>query len=295
MSPLVQFSLFLIISHQSSLIHSIKYTLTKSTSETTHHDEDVITSEENVRKLTVEDEFHIFDKDLLQITEKTAIFIMNRNYVLHKIESGAFADQDITETILISNSNLKVLQTGTFKNLKIFELILSDNEITDIEDEAIDNLPNLRILNLSKNRIVQFSAECVIDAPASYLDMAFNHLQEVGENWFRFMTDEEPATVLLDNNEIESVDSMAFEGVLLGTLNLRSNRIGTLPFEMFEDDTISRVYLQDNSLETLPETFFELSQLSLANLNGNPLDCDTQEKLKKKKSRQIQIIYDEDC
>jgi hypothetical protein len=64
MSPLVQFSLFLIISHQSSLIHSIKYTLTKSTSETTHHDEDVITSEENVRKLTVEDEFHIFRQGL---------------------------------------------------------------------------------------------------------------------------------------------------------------------------------------------------------------------------------------
>ncbi|XP_044253113.1 follicle-stimulating hormone receptor-like [Tribolium madens] len=292
----VNFQLFLTtVVTCSHLIEGVKYTITVG-GETIRRNEDKITSVENAKKLIIEDEFEVFGKNLLEVREKTSIFIMDTNYKLKRIQSDAFVDQEITETIVIANSELKVIETGTFRNLGIFELILKQNEIIYLQNEAIVDLPNLEIINLSNNRIVEIFENSIISAPAIYLDMAFNRLKKVGPNWFRFMNSEKPVTILLDNNKIENVDCLSFNDVMLETLNLRRNRIEELPSGVFEGHTLVRVYLQDNRLENLPGSFFQLNHLTLGIFTGNPLDCPTQRRLKRlDEESPTKIIFQYNC
>ncbi|KAJ3645511.1 hypothetical protein Zmor_023161 [Zophobas morio] len=275
---------------------AIKYTVVTETNSVIHRDRDFIESQEGAKKIVVEDDFHVLDEDMIQIRHKTPIFLMEKNYVLHKLEAGAFSDQEISESIVITNSQITVIPTAAFRNLKIFELILKDNEITHVEEEAITDLPNLEVINLSKNKIMLLHDNSFVDAPARFIDLAFNELEEVREKWFSFMSEKEAVMVLLDNNMIRSVDPRSFDGLNLGILNLRDNRIRELPGEIFENDTLSVVYLQNNNLEMLPEAFFDLTHLNLADLTGNSLDCESQKKLEKFHEDSLAtVVFEKSC
>lgn len=292
----LQYILVITIVLYLKIAQSIKYTLTTTSGEIIHRNEKKITSDKNVKRVTIQDEFEIFDKNLLEIRDNTEIFLMDKNYRLKKIKSGAFANQSITETVLIANTEWKIVETGTFQNLKIFELILKENEITHIEKQAIVNLPNLESINLSNNKIVEFFETSVIASPAVHLDVAFNRLKKLGARWFMFMNSEKPVTILLDDNEIERIDILAFFDVMLDTLNLKDNKIEELPSEIFEDNTLVTLYIQENYLEALPSSFYELSHLSLGVFTGNPLDYQTQRKLERfSKSTKAKIIFQKSC
>ncbi|XP_064213513.1 carboxypeptidase N subunit 2 [Tribolium castaneum] len=277
------------------LVEGVKYTITKTGGETIRQNAKKITSVRGAKKIVIEDEFEVFEKNVLEITEKTPIFLMDQNYSLRKIKSGVFTNQEITETIVITNSQLKVVESGTFVNLKIFELVLKQNQITHLEKQAIVGLVNLEVINLANNHIVEFFADSIVSSPAVFLDLAFNRLKKLGPNWFSFMNSEKAVTILLDNNRIGEIHVLSFEDVMLDTLNLRRNKIGELPSRFFRGN-LARIYMQDNSLENLPEGFFKLSHLILGVFTGNPLDCHTQTRLKRMgEETRAQIIFEHNC
>lgn len=105
---------------------------------------------------------------------------------------------------------------GQFRNL--VELDLSENQISKIADFSFFELPNLKVLRLTRNNLHSVSSQMLTFAPPA-MKMAHVKLQ-----------------ILLDHNRISSdlIDSRAFTSFLRPiTLDLSHNNLHTLPEKPF--------------------------------------------------------------
>ncbi|KAM9369370.1 amphoterin-induced protein 1 [Phaethornis superciliosus] len=161
-------------------------------------------------------------------------------------------------------------------------LDLSHNNVTRLRaDWAPGRLAQLHSLLLSHNGLSFVSTEAFTNVPhLRHLDLSSNRLRALDENLFSDLPELE--VLLLYNNEISTVDRTAFENLShLRKLYLAQNRIARFPLELLRDGTrlprLSLLDLSANRLRSLPVGELQALPAWLRDrlyLHANPLACD---------------------
>lgn len=125
----------------------------------------------------------------------------------------------------------------------LLELYASHNQIIEI-DPSIGKLKNLRLLDLSANRLDSLPLEIFLLENLELLDVSLNKLVTIP-------------------SEIGSLKR-------LKTLNLSYNRIETLPFNLFLLENLEQLYLENNQLRKIPPTMASMKNLKTLALDNNP-------------------------
>ncbi|XP_063915623.1 leucine-rich repeat-containing protein 15-like [Zophobas morio] len=224
--------------------------------------EEVITTQVDSAYINILSDITVLRKGMLELAEETYTFRL-ADHNLEKIEIGAFDNQN----------KITFVASGTFKNLKIAILVLSYNEITHIEENAITDMPNLTVVHLHRNKIVKFHDNSFVNTPKiCFFDIQYNELRELGEKWFSFMEKEEALVLQLGWNNIEKIHPKTFDGISIRSLDLSHNKLNEVPEEIFTE-SLTELSLNNNTLEDLPDAFFQLKNLTALDISGNSLKC----------------------
>ncbi|XP_055837767.1 protein artichoke [Episyrphus balteatus] len=185
---------------------------------------------------------------------------------LSKINPDAFENNPLLETLNISSNGISYVHPDTFRNLnRLFEVDASINRMT----EFIAGLPNIVERISIRNNIISSLHPTIGKLPnLRMLDLSQNKIEHIPRRTFQ-MTTELRVLSLADNN-LRSLDGSTFEGgERIELLNLQNNDLTEI-----EDYTFSLMHnlrnlnLNGNKLEAISDNMFgnntKLEQLNLA-------------------------------
>ncbi|XP_056331652.1 trophoblast glycoprotein b [Danio aesculapii] len=196
-----------------------------------------------------------------------------------------------TTTLNLNGNNISNLNSASFPRplVHLTHLYISGSQLKELDSMAFQNLPSLRLLDLSDNRISQFSIEALHrDNTIEVLNFSkclFNHSYiGVFADLFRHSL---PKVSRLDlsNNDLVFLPEGIFTGLSeLSLLDLRNNSLVSIRNVTFQNRALKELDLRDNAFKALPnETLSELSSIPnlRVRLAGNPwrCDCDIEEML----------------
>ncbi|KAL9911378.1 artichoke isoform 1-T4 [Glossina fuscipes fuscipes] len=210
---------------------------------------------------------------------------------LIKLDPTIFIHNSMLETLNISANELVSIHAATFTNLDhLFEVDASFNQLLEVIPglpkivERISvrgnfisslppvntktlNLPNLRMLDLSLNRLEQLPKYGFQALPQlRVLSMANNRLRAVSDT--AFIGSFRLELLHLQENQLSLIDERAFLPLSqLRNLNLRSNKLQAITDNLFSNNTkLEQLDLSHNAIRTIATTAFE-SQRSLEYLD----------------------------
>ncbi|CAH1098960.1 unnamed protein product [Psylliodes chrysocephalus] len=106
----------------------------------------------------------------------------------NKLEEITTTFQNLTNLLIlkISNNQLAILDNNTFRNLPLEQLDLSYNKLEEIRTTAFQNLPNLRILNISNCNINKLKPLAFLSIKnLESIDLRNNNLTGIQPNVFK--------------------------------------------------------------------------------------------------------------
>ncbi|KAJ3644491.1 hypothetical protein Zmor_022216 [Zophobas morio] len=191
----------------------------------------------------------------------------NSNFVMVSFDNCDIVDVEgclsasianVARSFKITNNRLRSVKKGTFANLKVNTISLSNNLIETLENDAFYNLTNLITLSLSRNHLEVLNPEAFFLLPnLAALDLMFNRIHTLQTGFFKFLTNN--VQVLLNCNRISRVEK-AFAGVFPRTrltIDLNGNRIQTLSEDVFSNHTFGQLDLGNNPVKKIAKTFCE--------------------------------------
>ncbi|XP_028652924.1 amphoterin-induced protein 1 [Erpetoichthys calabaricus] len=179
-----------------------------------------------------------------------------------------------------SKKELTVVPTGLPSYTAVLDL--SYNSITRLRAEwTVNKLEKLKTLLLNHNGMTFISTEAFSNVPnVRYLDLSSNKLHILEECFFQDLQHLE--VLLLYDNIIAQIDRSAFEGLnKLQKLYLSRNKVSRFPMELVKEKTrlreLTLLDISSNNIKTLP--VHELKMLPAWIKNGlyfhnNPFTCD---------------------
>lgn len=177
-----------------------------------------------------------------------------------------------------SAMSLKIASDAFREQRNLERLDLGDNNIWTLPPRLLCHLGNLKLLNLSKNKlqdvtVLSFSQAEHICAPGlRYLDLSYNHLVSVPA--FAFAALKNLQSLNLSLNGISKLEDKALFGMYsLEVLDLSGNLLTALPPELFQENKrLTKLYIRNNSVSVLaPGLFTGLSLLLELELTDNQL------------------------
>lgn len=225
-----------------------------------------------------EDSRKIYENVLQHYLSKTVNI-----FVGHKVENELpfnvptlirFLQSKLLKNLKKLKLNDVTLTKENFNNIiteinKLEEIVLKNCDLTSVGksfDDLID-FPELKILDLSDNQIIDFEINSTNVPHIMDLDLSGNMLRNislVGNNFnIKFLSLHENA---LDNfpEEITSLTSLIL-------LNLSQNNITSIPNNISNLINLSHLDLSHNKLKGLPSAFINLVNLKELYLNNNDL------------------------
>ncbi|XP_034482930.1 connectin [Drosophila innubila] len=201
-------------------------------------------------------------------------FVIQNNARLDYIPSMIIEPLKNLSSIVIEYSQVEIVKSYAFANLPFLErIILNNNHIMALDQDAFANHVRLRELNLEHNQIFEMDRYAFRNLPhCERLYLNNNNISTLHEGLFVDMT---RLTYLnLAHNQINVLTSEIFRG--LGNLNLLKltrnnlNFIGDTVFA--ELWSLSELELDDNRIERISERALDgLNNLKTLNLRNNLL------------------------
>ncbi|CAJ0954735.1 unnamed protein product, partial [Mesorhabditis belari] len=115
-----------------------------------------------------------------------------------------------TKTLNLRGNFLGKLSRADFSGLKQLDtLVLADNKIVNVEENVLDELPNLRRLFLGRNRLRELASLTSRKSPLLFLDLKHNKIETIDVQLLEMLTSLE--TLDLSHNRLQSVHSMMFQ------------------------------------------------------------------------------------
>ncbi|XP_048380280.2 slit homolog 3 protein-like [Stegostoma tigrinum] len=153
-------------------------------------------------------------------------------------------------------------------------LLLSYNNLTTVSLSSLENLPNLRDIDLSNNQIRHFEPDRPL--PIEKLDLSANSLTRIPD----FSNLQNLRKLILDYNKIHALPKGAFEELKkLGELSISGNTIQVIPANMFDPlKSLKHLTLSANNIENFPKNaldnmqYLDLFDISNNNLQSIPED-----------------------
>ena len=192
------------------------------------------------------------------------------------IDPGDFAGLTMLETLLIAYSPmLTTVPANAFSQVStsLSYLILTNNSISSVHEDAFDGLSALEQLNLTNNYIKVLEDGIFEGTPAlQRIFMEHNLVSVLGEHTFDGPTNLD--VIYLPFNRVSSIHKDTFDGLTaLTDLNLQDNRISSLHKDTFDDlASVWRLNLASNIISSLhKDTFNGLTSMWLLLLPGNEI------------------------
>ncbi|CAJ0951102.1 unnamed protein product, partial [Mesorhabditis belari] len=163
------------------------------------------------------------------------------------LQQDSFRSQNI-QTLDFTNNQIQTVNVNAFRGLemKLFKLILTQNNISVIPSWALTYLHQLQFLHLENNRIATIRA---------------NTFDETQMNNLQFLH--------LDNNLITDIPNLAFNRLRLIVLTLSNNRIATIE-KLSLPPTLGYLDLRNNLISQIPYLALkDVTNLKALNLEGN--------------------------
>ncbi len=189
---------------------------------------------------------------------------------------GVFSNQFLNE-INVSGNALREIGQQTFLDLPILEVLdLSRNSIVGIKNGAFDNIPRLKKLYLSRNRMSSyrgdFFANTGNETDLHTLDVSHNELTYLYPESFSY----HPYLRFVDfsSNKFSFFPTQFIRGLLqLETLNLSGNLIKSVDDGDFANlPKLRKINLSRNEVSQVSETGFQnSSQLQEVDLSHNAI------------------------
>lgn len=209
-----------------------------------------------------------------------------------------FADIQKLNVLDLSENKIRILHNATFMLPDLSTLILSDNAISDIDDNTFLGLESLTDLYLARNKIYDLSENCFrYNSQLNVLDLSGNKLDEVPLK--TFSNTRKLQFLYLNGNNIRSIqkrlfhtlhdlqyldisankisklsDSIFRNNMKLVSLSMGYNKINQISSKTYQDlDNLKHLYLQHNKLDILNNSIFEhLTNLHTLNLAFNNIE-----------------------
>jgi small GTP-binding protein len=151
------------------------------------------------------------------------------------------------------------------KNLKILDL--SYNKLKVLPEE-IAQLKNLRVLDLSYNELTEVPPVIAQLKSLTQLSLSYNNIEELPQEIFQLKN----LTFLnLSFNQLTELPQAIGELKNLTQLDLKNNQFTELPEEIGELRNLTQLDVKNNQLTELPKAIGELRNLTQLNLNCNYL------------------------
>lgn len=189
---------------------------------------------------------------------------------------GTFANQENLTKLTLNNNGLKTVLPGMFDSLIQLETLqMKGNVISDLPSILFMNLQNLRVLDLSRNKIktVTFSGLARLEI----LKMNHNLISELTSDMFHNISG--LTELHLEGNKIaELAEGIFFVFTELQVLNLRGNLLTTFSDKVFgfEASNLTELNLKGNRLTEL-SSLGSFTSLSDLNLSSNQLSSLTED------------------
>lgn len=184
--------------------------------------------------------------------------------------SGCLEPDGILEKasyVQITNQSVPVLYKGAIRNLpNLVDVVLDSNGIIEINMEAFQNLPKLRLLRIKDNKLEVIKVGVFNHLPLSELNLVNNSISVIEPGAFSDM----PALGLLslDHNKIAHWNAEWFtNSPEITALSFKNNRLRTIPSGAFVHvkglhvisgrNVTTNIYLDENEIESIDKDAFK--------------------------------------
>ena len=208
-----------------------------------------------------------------QLQELTQIEV-SYNRTIRKINSNAFKGLVNIEKISVKQIVLEEIEGGLFEDLPNLKYLnLSYNKLKKIDSNAFEGLEQLEELYLYLNELTVINVKLFASlSNLKVLVLDNNKLKTIEPNAFNSLHKLERLT--LDNTELEEIDVRLFESLSsLKELTLHNNKLNRIDLNTFKNLTkLEILRLDNNEIENIDEKAFEnLINLKKLELNNNKL------------------------
>lgn len=202
----------------------------------------------------------------------TSLEILPKNEEL--VEECVQVSVDNTMRVNLVGLGIKGFQEDWYRlqSLPIASLDLTNNEITEITKETLNNLPsNLTYVNLQGNKIRRIWSQVIENDHLNEFNLRNNLIEEIEENAFAKTNLHE---LYLSGNQLENLNFVSSLPDTLTVLLANGNHIISIPDGMFSKFfRFNYLYLDNNKIEVLQNDVFQgLTSLLTLSLAGNSIN-----------------------
>ncbi|XP_011186527.2 connectin [Zeugodacus cucurbitae] len=169
------------------------------------------------------------------------------------VKSNAFANLPYLERIILTNNHIAALAQDAFANhIRLRELNLEHNQIFEIDRHAFHNLPQCERLLLNNNNISNLHDSLFVEMPhLVYLNLAHNQISVLTSDIFKGLGNLNE--LKLSHNNINFIGDTVFAELwILSELELDDNKIERISERALDGlNTLKTLNLRNNKLKKL--------------------------------------------
>lgn len=172
-----------------------------------------------------------------------------KNCEIKELGTNLFKDYVVLD-IKISYNSIKTLNSFTFCNISVSNIILETDEIENIEENAFFRLNDLTYLSLKYNKIKILNPTSFHQMPNLItFSVSHNKITILKTNTTSFVSSKYLSIVDFGNNEITMIQPLCFTNINIPYLYLNNNPLETLQNTSFKNVTIMYLYLNHTKVE----------------------------------------------
>uniref|UniRef100_A0AAR5QB94 Uncharacterized protein n=1 Tax=Dendroctonus ponderosae TaxID=77166 RepID=A0AAR5QB94_DENPD len=200
--------------------------------------------------------------------------------VIEKVHAGAFQNLPKLSKLNLQDNIIQDIPFGVFNKLNISVLFLNKNEISTIDRDAFDDMPNLTKIKLNSNKLSTWSSEWFKRTPRlGTILVRRNAIEEVHKYAFKNLATNEikALNIYLSKNLIRTIHPQAFSGIAKwGDVFLDRNQLTQLEGDIFENvQSIRKLNLSRNNISGISDNLFKtVRSVEMLDLTANHrLEC----------------------
>lgn len=222
--------------------------------------------------------------------------------LMEKVYAGAFQNLPKLSKLNLNDNVIQHISSGVFNKLNISVLFLNKNEISSIDSDAFDDMPNLTKIKLNSNKLSAWKSEWFKRTPRlETVLVRRNAIEEVQKYAFKNLAANgiPVLNIYLSKNLIKIIHPQAFSGVAIwGDVFLDRNKLTQLNGDIFENvHSIRKLNFSRNNISSISENLFKTAKtVGMLDLTANHrLECVPVELAKKIQKLQVEYMRKLTC